>query len=432
MTAAGRPWKRPGLPAVCLATVVGLAAAGEQAERGGGSLAAKQQQQWRSQIRTALFIPDPLPPLAARTHGQFEPEAGVVAERVSYASQFGLRVTAILYRPRQPKGKVPAPIVVNGHGGDKYSWYAFYAGVLYARAGAAVLTFDPIGEGERHRERRSGTRAHDQKLEPREMGRRLGGLLITDVMQAVSYLRSRPEVDPRRLGAVGYSLGSFLVALTGAVDPRLHACVLAGGGNLDGPDGYWDRSKPMCQGIPYQALGFLRDRPAALYALHASRGPTLILNGLEDSVVGIPQHGHGEAFFNDLQKRTARFRGTSDGVFEFQLIPKVSHRPFFVTLPAALWLQQHLDFPNWSQARIRSMPQTHITRWATAFGVPIDRSYAGEDREGGTRAVGENVPALSRAQLSVFSRDDWEKEKGHLIYEKWVEAARTRVKEGPR
>ena len=66
-------------------------------------------------------------------------------------------------------------------------------------------------------------------------------------------------------------MGSFVVARTGAVETRLRACVLAGGGNLDGPDGYWDRSKPMCQGVPYRSLAFLGDRPAALYALHADR-----------------------------------------------------------------------------------------------------------------------------------------------------------------
>jgi dienelactone hydrolase len=411
---------------VCLAW--GLASI---AEPPAPRLSPAQQQRWRSQIRTTIFVPDPLPPLAAQSHGRFEPEPGVVAERVSYASQFGLRVPAILYLPRQPRGKIPGLIVVNGHGGDKYSWYAYYTGTLYARAGAAVLTFDPIGEGERHRERRSGTRAHDQKLQPREMGQRLGGLLITDVLQAVSYLQSRPEVDSRRLGAVGYSLGSFLVAVAGAADDRMHACVLTGGGNLDGSDGYWDRSKPMCQGIPYQSLQFLGDRPAALYALHAARGPTLIVNGLADSVVGIPQLGDAEAFFKGLQEGTARLRGGREGVFDFQLLPDISHRPFFVTRPVALWLHRHLDFPNWTEATIRRMPETHITRWATAHGVPIDRLYATEDREGGTRALGEGVPALSRATLSVFSPDEWEREKGRLIYESWVEAARARVKEGP-
>jgi dienelactone hydrolase len=388
---------------------------------------ASQHERQRSQIRSALFIPDPLTSLEAKAHGQFEPESGIVAERVTYASQFGLRVPAILYMPRVRQGKVPALIVVNGHGGDKYSWYAFYSGVLYARAGAAVLTYDPIGEGERHSDRRSGTRAHDQKLEPREMGQRMGGQLVTDLMQAVSYLQSRPEVDPRRIGAMGYSLGSFIVALGGAVDPRLHACVLTGGGNLDGPDGYWDNAKPMCQGIPYQSLQFLGDRPAALYALHAARGPTLIVNGSADSVVGIPGHGHDDAFFHDARERAVRLGADRDRLFDFQFVPDVSHRPFFVTRPVAVWLKRKLDFPNWTEATIGSMPTTHIGRWAAANGVPIDRLYATEDREGGTPALGENLPALSREMLSVFTPDEWLREKDRLIYERWVEAARARL-----
>src|SRR5262245_38337499 len=351
---------------------------------------ATQQERQRSQIRSALFIPDPLPELVAQTHGQFEPEPGIVAERVTYATQFGLRVPAILYLPKERQGKVPALIVVNGHGGDKYSWYAFYSGIVYARAGAAVLTYDPIGEGERHRERKSGTRAHDQKLEPREMGQRMGGQLVTDLMQAVSYLQSRPEVNPRRIGAMGYSLGSFIVAIGGAVDPRLHACVLTGGGNLDGPDGYWDKAKPMCQGIPYQSLQFLGDRPAALYALHASRGPALIVNGSADSVVGIPGHGHDDAFFRDLRERVVRMGTDRDRVFDFQFVAAVSHRPCFVTRPVAAWLERKLDFPNWTEETIRSMPTTHTGRWAAAHSVSLDRLYATEDREGGTPALGEN------------------------------------------
>lgn len=413
---------------VCLLTGCSwtLAALGDGG--GSGAISADEQRHWREQIRKTLFIPDPLPALDAKIHGRFEPEPGIVAERVTYATQFGLRVPAILYLPKERKGKIPALIVVNGHGGDKYSWYAFYSGILYARAGAAVLTFDPIGEGERHRERKSGTRAHDQKQEPREMAQRMGGLLVLDVMRAAHYLGSRPEVDSRRIGAMGYSLGSFLVALAGAVEPRLHACVLTGGGNLDGPGGYWDGSKPMCQGIPYQSLRFLGDRPAAIYALHAARGPTLIVNGLADAVVGIPKHDHGEAFFRDLQERAVKIHGGRKGVFDFELIPDVSHRPFFVTRPVALWLERHLDFPNWTAANIESMPTTHISRWANSGGVALDRLYATEEREGGTRALGENVPPLSRDKLSVFRPEEWEREKSRLVYESWVEAARAQLK----
>jgi dipeptidyl aminopeptidase/acylaminoacyl peptidase len=132
----------------------------------------RQERQWRAQIRSTLFVPDPLPALGAVVHSRFEPAPGVVAERVTYNTLLGLRVPAVLYLPNpRPAGKIPALIVVNGHGGDKYAWYAFYSGMLYAKAGAAVLTYDPIGEGERNINRKSGTRGHDVPQDPPELGR---------------------------------------------------------------------------------------------------------------------------------------------------------------------------------------------------------------------------------------------------------------------
>jgi len=386
------------------------------------SLSPSQEAKWISQIKEALFVPDPLPALTPISHGRFAPAPGVIAERVTYGTQLGMRIPAILYLPSSPRGKLPALIVVNGHGGDKYSWYAFYSGVLYAGGGAAVLTYDPAGEGERNAERKSGTRAHDQ-LEPApEIARRLAGLMMTDVMEAVSYLSERPEVDPRRIAAMGYSMGSFVLSLAGAVERRLYACVLVGGGNLDGPGGYWDSSKPMCQGIPYQSLMFLGDRPAAIYALHASRGPSLVFNGLEDTVVAIPKFG--EAAFRDLQKRAARLRGSADGVFETGFAPGVSHRPFFVTRPVALWLERKLDFPAWTEADIRSMRETHVSEWARTEGVEMDPRYASEDREGGTRALGAGIPGLTRDDLSVFTADQWQFQKNRMIHETWLTKAR--------
>jgi len=380
----------------------------------------------RRQIKATLFVPDPLPELAPTSHGRFPAAAGVLAERITFGTQFGMRVPGILYLPERPAGKIPGLVVVNGHGGDKFSWYAFYAGILYARAGAAVLTYDPAGEGERNIRRESGTRAHDKVEPPPELAQRLAGLMMTDLMQAVGYLSQREEVDPRRIAAAGYSLGSFVVALTGAVDTRLRACVPVGGGNLDGPGEYWDRAKPMCVGIPYKSLTFLGDRPAVLYALHASRGPTLIFNGTEDNVVAIPTHL--EPFFEELRQRVARLRGTAEGIFETGWEPGASHRPFFVTRPVALWLERQLDFPNWREADIRAMQETHIGPWAKSNGTPLDPLYASEHREGGTRALGTDVPGLSRDTLSVFTAERWQREKDRLIHEKWLEEAKKRIR----
>jgi dienelactone hydrolase len=386
---------------------------------------------WRGAIRSTFHISEPHPELASDSHGRFEIEPGVTVERVSYGTQFGMRIPALLYLPEKRAGRIPAVIVVNGHGGDKYSWYAFYSGILYARSGAAVLTYDPTGEGERNAHRRSGTRAHDVKEEPPELARRLCGLMITDLMQAVSYLSQRPEVDAGRIAACGYSLGSFVVGMTGAIDPRIRACVMAGGGNFDGPGEYWDKTKPMCTGQPYRSLLPMGDRPAILYALHAARGPALVFNGTKDGTVGI--RIDQEEIFQNLRGRVAALRGGNpEGLFEWGFEPGAGHRPWFVTRPVALWLERTLDLPAWTESDIRAMPETHISEWVKARKADIDPLYADEHQEGGTMALGSGVPRPSRDDLCVFTAEAWEREKDRLVHEKWREHARDAIRKSLR
>jgi dienelactone hydrolase len=393
-------------------------------------LTTQQEREWRTRIKAALFVPQPLPALNARIHSRFEPAEGVVAERITYGTQFDMRVPAVLYLPKVRNGRIPALIVVNGHGGDKYSWASFYAGILYAGAGAAVLTYDPVGEGERNIDRKSGTRAHDKLENPEELGRRMGGLMMTDVMQAVSYLSQRPEVDARRIGAMGNSMGSFVLSLACAVETRIHACVLAGGGNLDGPGEYWDTAKPMCQAIPYKSLMFLGDRGAALYALHASRGPTFVYNGLRDAMVAITTHG--EDFFAGLQKRTAALRGSSKGVFETGFLPDGNHRPYFINRPAALWLERHLDFPKWTAEKIRALPERPITEWYRESGRPPDRFYLDTSVQTGGLAevLGSGVPDIPRQDLTVLPPGEWEAQRERFIYEAWMRHAKEALRSG--
>jgi dienelactone hydrolase len=60
---------------------------------------------------------------------------------------------------------------------------------------------------------------------------------VLDLRVATAWLASRPELDPKRLGITGTSLGSFVSALTGQMEPRLErVCVLLGGGGFI--DGY--------------------------------------------------------------------------------------------------------------------------------------------------------------------------------------------------
>jgi hypothetical protein len=217
-------------------------------------------------------------------------------------------------------------------------------------------------------------------------------------------------------------MGSFVLSLACAIDMRLNSCVLAAGGNLDGPGGYWDSStKKMCQAIPYQSLKFLGDRGAVIYSLHAERGATLIINGTADDVVAMPQTG--PTFFEDLRRHTIALHGSDRNVFDTVFIPGGGHRPYFLTRPAALWLEKHLRFPNWTANAIAKMPETHIMEWAERNGVQIDKSYSTELREGGTQALGAAIPAVPHDRMDALPREKWEQEKDRYIYETWLKNA---------
>jgi dienelactone hydrolase len=367
------------------------------------SLSASRPSEWqdlRAQIKSALRVPDPLPALRDKSYGQF-PVADVVADRISYATGYDLRVPALVYH--QAGATVlqhPALVIVNGHGGDKSSQYAYWAGVLYARAGAVVLTYDPIGEYERNSERRSGTNQHDEPLAPDDMALRMTGLMMTDVLQAVQYLGSRKDVDPKRIAVLGFSMGSFISSLACAVDLDVHACVLVGGGDLDGPGGYWDSSN-KCQSTAYKALNYVGNRGATIFALNAKRGPTLIWNGTKDTSVDIVHHE--QDFFEKLHADTVARLGSSKDVFQFGFTQDGGHRAYFLSRPVALWLNEKLKFPNWTKKQIEAMPEKDLN---------------------GLLALGENIPAVPREDLHAIPDAVWQAEKESYVYETWVERAK--------
>ncbi len=390
---------------------------------------AKRDELWRKEIRRQLFVPDTLPALHAKVWSRFSPMNGVVAERVTYSAADGMVVPAIVYSPDPKvfkwKGKLPGIIVVNGHGGDKFSWYAFYSGLLFARAGAVVVTYDPIGEGERNARKasRENPAPHDKAVDLPHWGQRLAGLMQVDEMQAVSYLRSRSDVDASRIATVGYSMGAFISGIAGAIDTRIHSVLLSGGGTFDGPHEYFDTGTLPCQSAPYRALGVLGDRGAILYTLNADRGPMFVMNGDADTVMKMSDHP--PAWFADVHSRAATMRGTESGLFTTMLYPGISHRTSWVDIDGMLWLNQQIHFALWNEDAIRAAGTTHISTWIKENNVDISKNYIREDREGGLDAVGTGFPGIKREDLIVLPETEWEKEKDSLIYEGW--ASKTRL-----
>jgi len=344
---------------------------------------------------------------------------GVIARRVTFGTQYGMRVPAIVYQPAHLAGKVPAIVVVAGHGGDKTTWYEIYAGLLYASAGAVVVTYDPIGEGERNARHLHDARAHDTDLPGMQSPARLGGLMVGDVSQAVSYALSIPQVDPKRVAVLGYSMGSFHSALAAGLDPRIHYLVLSGGGDLDGNGGSWDSSKKvMCQGGPYQALSALPDKAAILYTLHQRAGETLLLNGQDDNLLAAPHHG--PSFFVDLNNRIHALGGKDLPGIDARFYPSVGHRPSWVNRDAAEWLNVRLHFPRWRDISIESLGETRIGDWAAATGAHINDGYATEKSEAGVRAVGRDLPAPSLVELQVIPLSEWTAHADLYTWHSWA------------
>ena len=409
------------------ASALAFAFLSSQAKLHAQSLTHAQLEQLRVRANQALFIDSPLPPLASHTFATLPVNDNVRIEHVTFATQFGMRVPAIVYVPTHPRGKVPAIVVVNGHGGDKSSWYAVYTGLLYATAGAVVVTYDPIGEFERSITRASEAGEHDKPIPGLKHPERVGGLMIEDVQQAVRYAASRPEVDPTRIAVVGYSMGSFhtilATALAGPQLPKIRAVVLSGGGNLDGKDQYWDSGRTLnCQSGPYRALDFFPGdgdaRGPILYALRARSGPTLVMNGTEDHL--ITTFNELEPFFVNLRNRIAAVTGSRTNLPETIWYENVGHRPSFMTRAAAIWLDLQLHFPNWTIAQIEAFPTVRAADWVTQTGVRISKGYIVEQKEGGIQALDLHLPGLTREQLTAVPLDLWQKDPTLYTLPGWI------------
>src|SRR5262245_2571447 len=88
---------------------------------------------------------------------------------------------------------------------------------------------------------------------------------VLDNRCAAAWLAPRPEIDAKKLGIHGTSLGSFMTALSAAAEPRLNnVSMLLGGGGL--VDAYWEhpKAKPYFQVLT--ALGGDKDTLKKLIA----------------------------------------------------------------------------------------------------------------------------------------------------------------------
>jgi len=122
----------------------------------------------------------------------------------------GLRCAADLYLPESARAGAKLPGLVIGHGFSVVKEALVEHGRWFARAGFATLAIDYRTFGRSEGEPRA------QLFPMRE---------AEDYRNAISFLQSRPEVDPQRIGIWGTSFAGGLVLFVGAVDRRVKAVV---------------------------------------------------------------------------------------------------------------------------------------------------------------------------------------------------------------
>jgi uncharacterized protein len=137
-------------------------------------------------------------------------------ERISYYSD-GLKLSGILSTPDNSKGKrIPGVVLVPGFMSTADAFFGGFAEELNA-GGFVSLTMDFRGFGQ-------------SEGVPGEV---IPYLQIYDASNAISYLQSRPEVNPDKIAILGVSLGGGEVAYIAARDRRVKAVasmVLVGDG----------------------------------------------------------------------------------------------------------------------------------------------------------------------------------------------------------
>jgi cephalosporin-C deacetylase-like acetyl esterase len=190
----------------------------------------------RKQILSLL---GPLPertPLNAKLLGETQAD-GFRIQKVLFESQPGFPVTALLYLPDGPSSKLPAILLAPGHSpAGKAGDYRTAA--RFAQHGFAVLSYDPIGQGERLQysdpakpgtslaTRPTGEHG-EASLQPMLIGDTFARYLLWDAMRGIDYLSQLSQVDAQRIGAFGCSGGGAMTALVGALDPRVAAVAVA-------------------------------------------------------------------------------------------------------------------------------------------------------------------------------------------------------------
>lgn len=248
------------------------------------------REQRRTEMLDMLGL-HPLPPktpLNVKITGVID-QGDYTIEKITFESLPKVYVTANLYLPKERAGRLPTVIYVCGHAfsafGDKTQYQRHP--IAFAKHGYVSMIIDSIQIAE--------TFALHHGVLNNEMydwysrGYTPAGVEVWNVIRALDYLETRPEVDKERLGITGRSGGAAMSWFAGAVEPRLKVIAPVMGISTYAANVAANTQKLHCDCM-FAINNYLHDMmhqgaliaPRALYMMHGRRDALFPVPGYEE------------------------------------------------------------------------------------------------------------------------------------------------------
>jgi len=176
----------------------------------------------------------PKVPLDARLHEARLGTDDLLTERLSFASEKRAdgaieRVPVLIVRPGKGGGRRPAVIVLHGTGGSKEAMRNWL--VQFGKLGLVGVAIDARYHGERVGVK-NGSAAYNEAIArawrttPGEKQEHPFYFdTCWDLWRTIDFLQTRDEIDPKKIGMMGISMGGIETWLAAAVDDRIAAAV---------------------------------------------------------------------------------------------------------------------------------------------------------------------------------------------------------------
>jgi hypothetical protein len=219
------------------AALLGLGASFAMTESSSAALSKAEFETHQARRRKELWgllgdLPKKRPPRAKLL--KTEKRDGYVLEHLELDLNGIEPVPAYLLLPKKRQKLAPALLYIHAHGGTYglgkeelilgRKVLPAYAPVC-AEKGLVTLAIDSWCFSSRKHQEDGRNGEWDTFKLMLWKGQVLWGMMMFDEVQAVTYLSQRPEVDPKRIGAFGLSMGSTKAWWLAALDPRIRLCV---------------------------------------------------------------------------------------------------------------------------------------------------------------------------------------------------------------